>query len=69
MAVLSLRINALSDYEMYRMPENPVKKQFLGNLQGILLFTVSGQDKFEIGRLSYTVMVANTICHRCAISV
>lgn len=49
------------------MSENPVKKQFLGNLQGI--FAVNGQDKFEVGRLSYAVMVANTICPRHATSV
>ena len=67
MAVLSLWINALSDYKMYTTSENPVKKQFLGNLQGI--FAVNGQDKFEIGRFSYAVMVANTICPRQATSV
>jgi len=52
---------------MYTVSENPVKKQFLGNLQGI--FAVYGQDKFEIGRLRYAVVVANTICPRRATSV
>jgi len=49
------------------MSEDPVKKQFLGSLQGI--FAVNGQDKIEIGRLSYAIMVANTICPRRATSV
>jgi len=49
------------------MSENPVKKQFLGNLKGI--FAVNRQDKFEIGRLSDAVMVVNTICPSRATSV
>jgi len=60
-------MNAFSDYKMYTMSEDPVKKQFLGNLQGI--FAVNGQDKFEIGRLSYAVTEANTVCPRRATSV
>jgi hypothetical protein len=31
--------------------QNPVTKQFIGNLQGILLFAVNGKYKFEIDRL------------------
>jgi len=52
---------------MYTVSQNPVKKQFLGNLQGI--FAVNGQDKFEISRLCYAVMVANMIRPRSATSV
>jgi hypothetical protein len=54
---------------MYIMPENPVKKQFLYYLQGILIFAVTGQPKFETGRLRYAVMVGNTTCPRHATSV
>jgi len=45
---------------MYTMSEDPVKKEFLGNFHGI--FAVNDQDKFERGRLSDGVTVANTIC-------
>ena len=46
---------------MYTMSQNPAKKEFLGNLQGI--FTVNGQDKFETGRLTPQRGVTSTAHH------